>query len=446
MNETRFIKSAVFGGYDKANTDEHIKALHARIAALETELKTALFSLEKFTEDTPNNIIKDAVITEIREELSASDAENKNLSYKVQTLTAENQELKKQITDLKYSIAELEQNLSDADMKLLSMSQKDDTAVFGAVFASAKKSANEIIETAQKKAENLKADSEKLAENIVAEANNQAADIVYEAEVYAAEMTAEVSEENLEAIPENVKALTLSNVEALSDCMNNFRKSFTELLSAGNKILEKSGNILNETRNTIIQGGVPVFRNIEIDIDLPEKPAYEPTDYSYTATEKIPETVQEVQKTEVPEKPAPKPDPVAEYYNNQDYTVQNSNNFDSYDYDYDYDENSPDFEDIDRPDGTDDDDLSGLVRNIPRGNGGVNFRALDRQAEEFMGIKKAENNSPEKPEKSGGVNLADLAAQAQALENNDTPPPPKKKSSGGIDLAALAAQAAALDD
>ncbi|MCM1315033.1 MAG: hypothetical protein NC244_06670 [Alistipes senegalensis] len=442
MNETRFIKSAVFGGYDKADTDEHIKALHARIAALETELKTALFSLEKFTADTPNDIIKNTVINEIREELAASGAENKNLARQVQCLSAEKQELEKQIVDLKYSVAELEHNLSEADMKLLSMSQKDDAAVFGAVFASAKKSASEIIETAQKKAENLKADSEKLAENIVAEANNQAADIVYEAEVYAAEMTAEVSEENLQAIPENVKALVLSNVEALSGCMNNFRKSFTELLSAGNKILEKSGNILNETRNTIIQGGVPVFRNIEIDIDLPEKPAYEPTDYSYTATENIPEKVQEIQKTEIPAKP----DPVAEYYNNQDYTVQNSNNFDSYDYDYDYDENSPDFEDIDRPDVTDDDDLSGLVRNIPRGSGGVNFRALDRQAEEFMGIKKAENNSSEKPEKSGGVNLTDLAAQAQALENDDAPSPPKKKSSGGIDLATLAAQAAALDD
>ena len=412
MNETRFIKTVTFGGYDKADTEEHIKNLYNRISALETELGTTRLLL--------GNAENNTVIAELSEKLAESQAENEKLSFSLQTVTAENQALENEIKNLKYSVSELEHNLADADMKILSMSQKDDKAVF----ASAKKSAEEIIEKAREKAENLKSDSEKLAGNIIAEANNQASEIIYDAELYATEMTAEIEEENLSAIPENIRAVILSEVNTLSECMDNFRKSFTEFLSTGNRILEESGNILTETKKTVIKGGVPVFRDIEVD--LPEKPVREPVDYSYTTDKKTPEKSA---------KPAKKYDPVAEYYNNQDYTVQHVNDFDSYDYDYNYDENSPDFEDIDRNYSTYD-DLSGLVQNIPYGTGGINFRALDRQAEEFMNTLKSEENT--------GINLDDLTTQAEAL--TDDSPQPEKKNAGNIDLATLMAQAEALDD
>lgn len=431
MNETKFIKTVTFGGYDKADTDEHIKALYFKIATLESELKIAENSLKKYKKGTDPKLINDALISEIRAEFAECKAENKSLTEKLKSAIAENKKQENEINTLKYSVAELEHNLSDADMKLLSMSQKDDTAVFGAVFASAKKSASEIIENAQKKASDIAEDSKKLAENIVAEANNKAADIVYEAEVYAAEMTAEVSDEKMEAVAGNIKALLLEDVNSLSGYMEKFRKSFTELLSAGNNILEKSGNMLSETRNTLIQGGMPVFQNIEIEADLPEKPVYEKTDYSYKSVfaENKPEINDDYEETD-------------DYQEN----YSNSDNFDSYD--YDYDEDTPDFEELDAVDILDDEDdfdLSGLVRNAHIGGGGVNFKALDRQAEEFMGVKKSEPDDADKKSKSGGINLAELTAQADAL-NDDTPPTPKKAKSGGIDLAELMAQATALDD
>ncbi|MDE5556904.1 MAG: DivIVA domain-containing protein [Ruminococcus sp.] len=434
MNETKFIKTVTFGGYDKADTDEHIKALYSRIATLESELKIAQTSLAKYRTGTDPKLINDALISEIRAELAECQAENKSLTGQLKSAMAENKKQENEINTLKYSVAELEHNLSDADMKLLSMSQKDDTAVFGAVFASAKKSASEIIENAQKKASDIEEDSKKLAENIVAEANNKAADIVYEAEVYAAEMTAEVSDEKMEAISGNIKALLLEDVNSLSSCMEKFRQSFAELLSTGNNILEKSGNMLSETRNTLIQGGMPVFQNIEIEADLPEKPVYEKTDYSYISVSA--ENKQEINDN-------------YDDYDEDDYqdNYSDNNKFDSYD--YDYDEDAPNFEELDAVDILDDEDdfdLSGLVRNANIGGGGVNFKALDRQAEEFMGKKKPESNdAPSKKEKSGSINLAELATQADAL-SDDTPSPPKKAKSGGIDLATLAAQAAALDD
>lgn len=433
MNETKFIKTVIFGGYDKTDTDDHIKNLYSRISALESELKIAENALEKYNSGKAPELIRDSLISEIRDELAECKAENKSLAEKLKSAMAENKNQENEINTLKYSIAELEHNLSDADMKLLSMSQKDDTAVFGAVFATAKKSASEIIENAQKQAKDIEEDSKKLAENIVAEANNKAADIVYEAEVYAAEMTAEVSDEKMEAVSGNIKAMLLEDVNSLSVCMENFRKSFSELLSEGNNILEKSGNMLSETRNTLIQGGMPVFQNIEIEADLPEKPVYEKTDYSYIST-----SAEKKQETDT---------------NNADYdeddyqdNYSDNNNFDSYD--YDYDEDAPNFEELDAVDILDDEDdfdLSGLVRNASSGGGGVNFKALDRQAEEFMGKKKSESNdAPDKKANSGSINLAELVTQANAL--NDDAPPPKKANSGVIDLTALAEQAAALDD
>lgn len=433
MNETKFIKTVTFGGYDKTDTENHIKALYSKISALENQLKIAENALEKYKSGTAPEIIRDSLISEMSDELTECKAENKSLAEKLESTMAENKKQEDEINTLKYSVAELEHNLSDADMKLLSMSQKDDTAVFGAVFASAKKSAEEIIETAQKKAENLKADSEKLAENIVAEANNKASDIVYEAEVYATEMMAEVSDEKMEAVSGNIKALLLEDVNSLSVCMEKFQKSFETLLSEGNSLLEKSENMLSETRSTLIQGGIPVFRNIEIEADLPEKPVYEKTDYSYISTS----------AENKPENNGNIPDSYEDDY--QDNYSQN-NNFDSYD--YDYDENAPDFEELDAVDILDDEDdfdLSGLVRNNNSGGGGVNFKALDRQAEEFMGKKKTESgDAPDKNAKSGSINLADLATQAEALGDGEQPK--KKAKSGGINLADLATQAEALDD
>ncbi|MDE6833667.1 MAG: DivIVA domain-containing protein [Ruminococcus sp.] len=427
MNETKFIKTVIFGGYDKQDTNEHINNLYKRISALETELETIRLLHGK------NDISDNNIIAELNQKLAESSADNKKLSFRIQTLASENKALENEVNNLKYSVAELEHNLSDADMKLLSMSQKDDTAVFGAVFASAKKSAEEIIESAKKNADNLKSDSEKLAGNIIAEANNQASEIIYEAELYATEMTAEVSEETASVIPENIRSLVLDDISRLSGCIENFRKCFSEFITTGNQLLEKSGNMLAETRNTITEGGLPVF--CAIDMDLPEKPVCEPTDYSYKINEKIPENKE---KPVINQKSSKKSDLVAEYYNNQDYTIQNSQDFDSYDYDYNYDQNSPDFKNIDKVNPDDDDDLSGLFRNLPRSNGGVSFKALDRQAEAFMDTLKTE--------KSDKISLSDLTAQAQALGNNEVPVTSDKKNSGTIDLATLMAQAEALDD
>ncbi|MDE6035397.1 MAG: DivIVA domain-containing protein [Ruminococcus sp.] len=425
MNGTEFIKTVVFGGYDKADTDEHIQKLYRKISKLETELEIMRLLNGK----------SGTIPEETGKKLSEAEAENKKLTYKVSTLTAENSTLEIEVKNLKKTVEELESKLSERDMKIMSLSQEDDTEVFGVVFASARKSAEEIVETARKKAENLKADSERLAHNIVAEANNKASEIVYEAELYASEMTAEVDKEELSAIPENIRSVILGEVNKISDYMENFRETFSKFFSVGNDILDKSGDILDDTRRTVLRGGVPVFRDIEKYVDLPEKPVREAVDYSYSAEKKVKEKAVIPAEEKLPEKPVKKYDPVAEYYNSQDYTVQNTHDFDAYDYDYNYDENSPDFKNIDKTDSMED-DFSVLVSNVIHGAGGINLRALDRQEEEFMNIKK----------KNGEINLDELTAQAEALENDDLPKVPEKKVTENIDLASLMAQAEALED
>ncbi|MCM1507783.1 MAG: hypothetical protein NC177_11715 [Ruminococcus flavefaciens] len=420
MNETRFLKTVTFGGYDKNDVDKRIESLYSRIAVLESELTTAKSALEKYRNGSEQEKVYSETLAEERDKLAESLAKNKSLSDKVEALTAENQERENEINNLKYSVAELEQNLADADIKLSAMSEKDDSAVFGSVFAAAKKSAEEIIEKAKKKAEELDTNSKKLAENIVAEANNKASDIVYEAEVYAAEMTAEVDSQQIEAVDNNIKAVLLEDVNELKEKISLFREAFEELKNYGGNILDRSESMLAETHNTIIRNGIPVFRNIEsVQPELPEKPVHEKTDYSYSST------------------------------------PESENNFSNYEYE-NYDD-VPDFDELEEVDilGDDDDDdfdLSGLVRSTPASRGGVNLDALNRQTEEFMGRKKpnldeimaqasAIDSTPKKAE-SGSMNLAELAKQAEALEET----PPKKADSGSIDLASLMAQANALDE
>lgn len=423
MNETRFLKTVTFGGYDKADTDKHIKSLYARISRLESELRVTRFSLEQYRKGTePEQIFQKALADEC-EKLSEIQSQNESMSCQIQSLTADNAEKEQEIIKLKYSVAELEHNLSDADMKLSSMSEKDDTAVFGAVFASAKKSASEIIESARKKADDLEANSKKLAENIVAEANNKASDIVYEAETYASEMTAEVDSIQIEQASGSMKSAILEDVSELSDKISKLKQVFEELKNYGDTMIQQTEDMLTETQDTLIKGGVPAFGNSEISVqaDPPEKPVYEPTDYSYDG-------------------------------------VQQETNFDEYSYDdEDYDD-VPDFEDLEEVDilGDDDDDfdLSGLVRSNPvTGKSGINFDSLDRQAEEFINNKKpslaeisaqaeALDSNPSPKKKSGSIDLESLMAQANALDDSAT----KRQKSGGIDLDSLIAQANALDD
>lgn len=395
MNKTRFLKTVTFGGYDKTDTEEFIKFLYNKISQLESELRVAKFSLERYQDDSDSESILKSALDEEREKFAEIKSDNEKISLQLQSALDENNAKEQEISNLKNSISELEKKLADADIRLSSISEKDDTAIFGAVFAAAKKSASEIIEEANKKADDLNANSEKLAENIIAEANNKAADIVYEAELYASEMTASVDESLLETASNNIKASILDDVNELSGKISRLKKVFDELKDYGDEMIKKTETNLTETQSTLIKGGIPVFRSIESisDVDLPQKPNHQDIDYSYNG-------------------------------------ASTKNNFN--DYDYDYDENIPNFEDLEEVDilGDDDDfDLSGLVKNTPTvKKAGVNLEALDKQEEEFMVRKKP--------------NLDDILAQAEALEDA----PPKKKKTGSIDLAALTAQAEALDD
>lgn len=407
MAETRFLKTVTFGGYDKEDVEKRISSLCSRIFELENELRETKLSLEKYRTGTDAEKIHESVLAEERKRLAECQAENKSVCEKIQSLTADNEEKEKEIMNLKYSVAELEQNLSDADMKISSMSEKDDTAVFGAVFAAAKKSASAIIDEAKKKADDLDVNSKKLAENIVAEANNKAAEIVYEAETYAAEMTAEVNNESeqLKHASGNMKSLILEDVIKISAEMSRIKEIF-----------EKSEKILSNTRNAIEKDGVPVFCVPEkFTPELPEKPVYEKTDYSYN--EKVPES---------------KPDEHDEYAD------------------------VPDFYELEEVDifGDDDDDfdLSGLARptqNTASNKGGIDLDALTRQAEEFVAMSKktkkentVPDDAPQQKKTATGINLDDLAKQAAALDDV----PDKKKNNKSIDLEELARQAAALDD
>ncbi|MDE6679668.1 MAG: hypothetical protein K2K02_11570 [Ruminococcus sp.] len=392
MNETRFLKTVTFGGYDKADTDRYIKSLYKRISQLESELRTANFSLRQYRKGTEQEQIFNTALAEEREKLAEIQSDNKALSLQIDSLTAENKEKEQEIINLRYSMAELENNLADADIKLSSMSKKDDASVFGAVFASAKKSASEIIEDAKKKAQELENNSKKLAESIVEEANKTASEIVEEAEEYAEEMTAEVDSIQREQSANGMKSAIIEDVSELSDRISMLKQVFEELQDYGSKMIQKTEDIISETQNTLIKGNTPVIENQETIVQQ-EKTVNKQTDYSYE-------------------------------------DIHQKNNFDEYE--YDDSEDVPDFNELEEVDILDDDDdfnLSGLVRNNPfTKKSGINLKSLDKQAEEFMNSKKP--------------SLAEISAQAEEFVNSA----PKKQKSGGIDIATLMAQANALED
>lgn len=273
MNEVIFLKTSAFGGYNKEDVDKLLQMLYSQISELESRLREIKSAVEQYKTGTEQEKIYESILSEERAKIAGLQTENQTLSQNLESLRAENIQKENEISALKENVSELEQNISESNMKIASLQTEDEATAFSMIFVEAKKSADILISKAQKKASELDENSKKLAENIINDANNKASEITAEANN---------SLKQMEVSSENMKALMLDDVNKINQVFSRLKDTFEEFKKSGNDIIGKSENILSETKNTLENNGIPVFKiPEEYKPEFPDAPANEYDDADF---------------------------------------------------------------------------------------------------------------------------------------------------------------------
>ncbi len=298
MAETRFIRTVVFGGYDKGDVDKKLEYTYELFFDCKNKLREAKLLLDKMKSGAGEQDALDSVLATERAKLTELQVKNENLVEKAKSLNDDNMRKEKELAELKSKLAETEAKLVEAEAKLASEGGINSGAMLNVVFQQAQTSANLILSTAQKQADDLKSDSEKLAANTITDANNKAKMIIYEAETNAAEITAAAKEKAaaMDVASGNIKSAVLSDVEKMSIELAKFKEIFEGFGETGTKMISQSMDLLNGAVVNLTTGGVPVFREPEkFETELVDRPTLEDFDEFYmTGNENA-----------VPEEPAP---------------------------------------------------------------------------------------------------------------------------------------------
>ena len=284
MAETRFIRTVVFGGYDKGDVDKKLDYIYNLFFDSKNRLREAKLLLDKMKEGASEQDALDSVLSAERAKLTEIQAKNENLIEKSRSLADELSRKEQELQALKDKLAETEKQLTEAQAKLASEGGANSGAMLNVVFQQAQTSANLILSTAQQQATDLENDSKKLAENTVTDANNKAKIIIYDAESKAAEITAAAEEKAaaIDVASGNIKATVLNDVEKMSIELAKFKAIFEKFEANGTDMITQSQELLNGAVVTLTTGGIPVFREpAGFEMEMSERPELDDIDDTY---------------------------------------------------------------------------------------------------------------------------------------------------------------------
>lgn len=282
-NRSRFIKTVIFGGYERTDVDKRLEALYAQVYDQKNELRVTKLMLEKLKKGTDEEKAHESVLAAERAKITEMQVKCETMSDKVKRADEDSKLKEAEIASLREENEKLKAALEAAKDQLNVLNAGGEAAALGAVFIEAQKSRDMLINTAQEQADKMKADSEKLAENIVADADNKASMIIYEAEKRSAEIAANAlaKSEQMKVASQNLKAAMLQDVVSIGSQMHALKQAMDSFESDGMRIINESEQLLKDTEANLKKGGVPVF-TIPSDIkpEYFEPPKLKPVDFS----------------------------------------------------------------------------------------------------------------------------------------------------------------------
>jgi len=293
MSESRFLKTVLFGGYERAGVEKRFEYLTSQLFSLKNELRENKLLLAELRKGTDAETAAEGILAGERAKLTQVQVQHEAVSKRIKVLEEDLRARDQEIEDLKAEITALKEELAEKNQKLIALGSENDAAALSAVFIEAQKSANLLIENAKKEAADLDANSRKLADNIVADANNSAKKIIYDAEVQSAETLADAENKSaqMEAASDNLRASVLTNVETLNAQVISLQSMLEQFQNTGITSLNESAKVLADAESKLKAGGVPVFHvPVQVMPEFPEEPEYETVNHEYNGSAGSPDS------------------------------------------------------------------------------------------------------------------------------------------------------------
>ncbi len=361
MDETRFIKTVTFGGFDKTDVLEHLENLNGQVFSLKNELRDAKYLLEAYRVGATTEKACETALAEERAILSKYQVANETLSTKLTTALEENNACQQQIKALKKEIDDLNAKLKNSNDMIVALQAGSEAAALGNVFIEAQKASDMLVGEARSKAAQINYDAKKTADDTIDGANRIAEKIIMDAERTAANTIADAEKkaEEMNAASDSVRSAVTKNADILAKGIGTLKYLIDDLSRTSSSALSQSEKLLGEMSAAL--GGE---RNEDAD-------DYDEDD----ETEQITET----------EKPA-EPETVSEEkpHNNNEHHSNNN-------------------EQTHRP---------SAAHAVPRRNNGDNNSHSGGNDEK----SQPQNENQNKNKNKGKIDLAALAAQANAIK------------------------------
>lgn len=278
MAETRFIKAAAFGGYDKADVDKRLESLYSLAYELKNELRETKMLLEKYQEDSDEEENFKNLLALERAHITQLQVKNENLSEKIKFFMNEARIKDDENVRLHEIIKKLHNELSDAKLKIITLEGQNATEVHGLAFIEVQKSKDLIINAAKTEAQEVEDNSRKFAEEFIVDTNNKAVRIIYDAERRAAEIVAAArnSAEQIRVSSNNLKVSILDDISKISSEISHI-KNFINVFSRNSmEMISESELFLQSVEYELKNDGVLIFETPEVfEPEYPEKPIYQ---------------------------------------------------------------------------------------------------------------------------------------------------------------------------
>lgn len=275
MAESRFIKTVINGGYDRTEVNKKMEYLYNEVYDLRNQQRENKLLLEDYKKGTPEEKAFENVLNTEKAKLTEMQVKNEAANTKIKNLTDENKQLSDDIAQLRKEIEELTAQLGEANDKIKALEAGSDPMAISQVFVEAQKSSNLLKSSAQAEADKIKKESDELAESIITDANNTASKIIYDAEKTAAVTIADAQNKSneMDAASNNLKVAALSEVNDLLERLLNLKSAVDDFNTKGVPALSSSEKLLKDTKKTLENGGVPVFKEPKkVEPDLPDIP------------------------------------------------------------------------------------------------------------------------------------------------------------------------------
>ena len=284
MSETRFLKTTLFGGYERNGVEKRFEYLLTQVYSLKNELRESKRLLAELRKGADEDKAVEAVLSSERAKLTQVQVQHESMSKRIKVAEEDLQARNQEIEALKAELEALKEELNEKNIRLSALEAENDAAALSAVFIEAQKSAKLLVDNAKQEAAELEENSKKLAENVVTDANNAAQQIIYDAEVQSIQKTADAEERaaQLETVSGNLRATALEEVRKLTSQVAAMQEAFETFRVNGTDALADSAKRLSEAEASLLEGGVPEFRIAEThETALPEAPVPQPVDHSY---------------------------------------------------------------------------------------------------------------------------------------------------------------------